>query len=397
MHKGLAFFPWLTLTETLDLGEFSLVPYSRGKEPYGSGSPEQAECDDILEVYHETRVAPIRRATLLHRSGRDLTSPIRDEEAPEIAEWGELVAFAGLAARRYFSSLNYLSRESFRLMVVGYSDPRGGIQEWRRRRDGHANTIVSREVAQVVRPLHAYAAGRSPIDVPLLQALLKRRRDADWARYLEAIRAFNAASTDDPGVAEEFEVVAVIGAFERLCDLRSGDEAELATSLVSLLAITNVVSPSTSARLSASQARALHANRRCLTDVWIRDFFRQRGKYAHGRNAGQMPTVWSIREHLLLGSFLFPLAVKRLLAQDGAYSLAGSDQLDLNAAEELLNLKDLLASSPRPGETHPWNDVFERLHIDALARRIVDGFMLEQNGAEGASDTLGENEQGTTS
>jgi hypothetical protein len=353
MENGLAFFPWLALTETLDLGEFRLVPYSRAKEPFGSGSAEQRECDAVLEIYHETRLAPIRRATLLQRNGHSLTSHVGNEEAQEIAEWGELVAFAGLSARRYFSHLNYVSRESLRLMVVGYKDPHGGIQEWRRRRDGYTNTIVSRDVAQVIRPLHAYAAGRSTIDVPLLQTLIQRRRHDGWERYLEAIRVFNAASTDDPGVPEEFEVVAIIGALERLCDLRGGDEHELATSLVKLLGITDIVSPGTSARLGASQARVLHSNRRCMTDVWIRDFFRQRGKHAHGRNAGPMPTVWSIREHLLLGSFLFPLAVRRLLESDGSYTLSESDQLDLRAAEHLLDLPELLVSSQPPGKcTH---------------------------------------------
>ena len=74
----------------------------------------------------------------------------------------------------------------------------------------------------------------------------------------------------------------------------------------------------------------------------MREFYRLRGAFAHGRLDPQQPMVWNPHEHLVLAIIAFPLLVKARLAQLGRYQLNREDQAQRNAFETFADTPDFL-------------------------------------------------------
>ena len=47
-------------------------------------------------------------------------------------------------------------------------------------------------------------------------------------------------------------------------------------------------------------------------ELWIRDFFQTRNQFAHGKRNPLGKSKWTIKEHLLLAAFIFPLSMSIL-------------------------------------------------------------------------------------
>jgi hypothetical protein len=74
----------------------------------------------------------------------------------------------------------------------------------------------------------------------------------------------------------------------------------------------------------------------------MKEFYRIRGDFAHGRLNTQQPSVWTPHEHLLLATIAFPLLVKALLARLGRYQLSDEDQVQRNALEGFADTAEFL-------------------------------------------------------
>ena len=359
MHT-LAYFPWYPLRESIDAGPFELVPYRRGRAPGGEGSDLQKMCDAILATHRTAPKAVVSHAMLLRIAGHAVTDLVEYDDVHRLLIWGELVAFTGLSTRRFFDDTGYVNREALRLVVQQFDDPIKGVGMQFRRRDGMKNVHITREAAVFARPLHADPGLRGELDVALLQALVVRAEHDGWGRYEEAIQSFNTASTDDPSVMEESEIVTLLGALERLFDLSRGKEDDLATEVIRALDSGSSISPAASARVGRSPTPAKYTGRDSMREVWIRDLFQLRGQHAHGKIEPRMTALWSRREHLLFASFAFPLIMKRELARERYYELTLNDKGQLAAFERLLDpdhflVRDLLEERP-----YPWSEVLDQ-------------------------------------
>lgn len=109
--------------------------------------------------------------------------------------------------------------------------------------------------------------------------------------------------------------------------------------------------------------------------MWVRDLFRLRGNLAHGKIESRYRPVWSLREHLLLGSFVYPLVLKLELQKSGLYVICEEDQglLDLF---EALACEELFApmSNPNDPNSYPWRQVFQRAAEDKWRKRLEAHF-----------------------
>lgn len=370
----LAFFPWLRLREHPTVGPYELLPYSRGDEPAGEGTALQATLDTILEPYIAARADPIDDATLICYGGRDLTAQLTEEERTCMFEFSELLAFAGLAARKYFRHA-YWNRDQFRFVIQSFARADGGAWIHTRRRDGGTRSYWPHEHYTVARPVHV-GTEAVVLDHALLRALLDLQDADDWTRYREAIETFNLANTDSADLREEVELVLINGAFERLFDLDRGREAELAD------AFRTCVSPSTDVAFSDCERFAGRPDaadrvgaRASLRDAWIRDFFRVRNNLAHGRRESVYPALWNLREHLLLACFIFPVAFKATLEQEGRYELSDDDRCYIDAFEALA-CADHFTESARDGAVFPW----ERIIRSAGVARRIHHFFAARDG-----------------
>lgn len=365
----LAFFPWLQLKNAIDVEPAHLIQYRRGREPAGLSL---AAVDTVTEPYVSARNRPVRGATLLRYDDNDLLDDIADETIPELFELAALVCTSGLAARVFFA-WKYWNSDNFQFTVQRFDDPARGSLIETRRLDGSQTTFIPHENLVVARPVYASADPGVELDVLLLEALIAGRDEDDWFRFKEASLQFNLANSDSFEVAIETSLVLLNGAFERVLDAEEGSERDLCERFVEAVNPSDTITIGDCQRFDAPAVRERFRRGSPVREAWIRDFFRVRGDLAHGRTGGRYPGVWTVREHLLLGGFLFPLVLKTQLAQRDLYELCDSDLNGIDAFEALCCADHFARSGMNPA-SFPWHDALTRAGLD----RIV-GRWLEEN------------------
>ncbi len=359
----LAFFPWLTLSQHACsiLHGFELLPYVRSQLPADKDPGLQRTLDRILEPYTDRTGHVVKSATILRLASCGIVDDLSEEQRGELFDLAELLAFAALSWRVFFTHGPYVNREDFALIIQSLSDAESGVAYVVRRRDGHVKGYLTRDAYRVQMPLHVNDDPPVVLDCQLLNALLRFRADDNWPQYWEAILTFNRANTDSSQVQEHTEAVMLVGAFERLLGCRAGKEDDLAEAFVTVFAPEQHLPIDKCARLVASPP-LLDRYRHCRSsaEAWIRDFFRIRGGLAHGATVSRVPSAWSPREHLLLGSYAFPGLIKLSLAGWGAYALTKEDRFDIEVFEELACSPDLFTKVPGLGGgvmEWPWDQI----------------------------------------
>jgi hypothetical protein len=370
----LVFFPWLGLTNVIKAGDFSLIPFERGKKPGGPGTALQKSLDKVTEPYIIPSNNPISYAAIVKFGPNEITTDISEEQAASVFAFSELVAISGLSARNYFAASSmsgYWNRENFRIFIQNFTPESHGVAVTTRRRDGSRSTYYSGKTYNFQKPEHVESSSitKVKLDTPLLDSLLKAKDGLipeTWSCFFESILNFNFANTDNDGIQQEAEAVFIIGAFERLLEC-GGKENDLAERFVRILRPSSDKSPNDFTRLSAQQIESRFRNSSTIRDIWIRDFYRLRGDLAHGKVESKYPAIWTLRDHLLHSSYVFPLVLKCKLAEGKYYNLTEDDQFHIDLFESLLCEEHF---KPQAMEhEHPWDKVFQEARIDKVFRR----------------------------
>jgi hypothetical protein len=304
-------------------------------------------------------------------AGHPSGSALSDKQIATALLWGQLVAFSGLATRRFYSHLQYTNRDCFQLVAQRVSDPTSGTTILTRRRDGGQWNHVAAGALRVTKPMHVNVFSPVAVDQALLLALLRRSEDDGWGEIEEGILGYNAANTDSPDVPEEFEAVALVGALERTLGLAGGDDNQLAMAVEARVIPRTSLTPVDCRRIRESALRTRFEKLPSVRNAWVRDFFRLRGDHAHGKRKARYPSVWQLREHLLLAAFFFPLVLKSRLAREGHYRLTATDRASINAFEALACEDHFLEREPVESK-HPWNAIIDGELYAELAEQVLD-------------------------
>lgn len=108
-----------------------------------------------------------------------------------------------------------------------------------------------------------------------------------------------------------------------------------------------------------------------ILGAWAQEFSALRGANAHGVDRKLDHFVWGSRAHLAFASILFPLIVKKKLADAGLWAQQEAD------AEKLRRIQDYLMDDPfnigsmkRQDSHHPWSDIDGEALMASLERRM---------------------------
>lgn len=95
---------------------------------------------------------------------------------------------------------------------------------------------------------------------------------------------------------------------------------------------------------------------------WLKEFYRVRGDFAHGRLTTRQPMAWSALEHLTLAAIAFPLLVRCLLQGAGAYALTRDDVAAVEVFESFADQAGFLTAPPdaRNSMDSWWTRMFGR-------------------------------------
>ena len=342
-----------------------MVPYQRGLKPGPKGDPVQQDLDNVLSHYFANQQGPVERAALLVFGRRRPTADMTAREVEDAFAFAELLAFSALSAREFFGfgMVEYVNRDLYRLTVQRFSG-HGGVAITTRRRDGNNNTFISADAYKVFKPEHVHAPFRPLIDLSFLCGLVEARtkfQPLEWEGLFGGISAFNLANTDSDQIRENVEAILLSASLEQILDASSKAD-DIAKKFCGVLKPTSSMPPSAKPAIKLAQSGGRFKKVNSLREAWVRDFYAMRGHVAHKSHSGNYPSVWALKEHLLLASFVIPLLVKQRLADAGVYYLTRDDWVRIDVFEALC-ARDLL-KKPRQGKEWPWREVLGEAMFD---------------------------------
>lgn len=342
MPNTIAFFPWVYIDEPKTFGRLRLIPYCKGSLPGDLPNVVQMDIDGTLGAYANRPNRHVERSTLLEFGEWQAGMDTDQTQIAQLFRARNLIAFSALSHRTLFQQhLGYCNYDTYSLVVQRYQPGDTAYFAFdSRRRDGRTSHLWGSDEFAFFRPNHVDENSRMSLDEPLLTALLDL---PEKHPVYEACVEYCSANTDSRDVPEHVELVMCKSALEWLFSINSNVK-----SLVN--ALTNVLegidaAPASGSLIKQWKARYPDASRPLL--AWVRDFCAVRGTSAHGQSRETSPFIWKAHQHLAFIALLFPLLVKKVLADEGRMQL---DAFDL---ERLKRIDAFLASDPF---VHNWRD-----------------------------------------
>ena len=368
MHPALAILPWISVDRQITVGPLRLLPYVYNSLPGDLQHARQFDIDGVFAAYANNPGNAVRRATILEfgdwQTGQDVS-----EVLPALFRAREALAFSALAARRLFCGpFHYCNFDTYTLAVHRFKQGTPGTFSFStRRRDGGTTHLWSADEFSFRRPAHVDGHATLSIDEYLLSALL--RVSDSHPHLLEAVREYDCANTDSQDIPPHVEVVMLKSAFERLLGIDQNAQHfrdALSHRLKDFPKMDTLSGP-----LLRSWKTARPHEERPLR-AWAREFCDIRGAAAHGQTTTALRFVWSENTHLAFASILFPLLLKKVLADENLLSL---DTYDI---ERLLRIDDYIlhdpftSASPTAADENPWSKLDDISRVCAQRSLIVN-------------------------
>lgn len=167
-------------------------------------------------------------------------------------------------------------------------------------------------------------------DERLLDALVAFARSGapEWGNWQHALSCFNQGNTDSDAFRYQVEWGLLASAFEQLLGAEPKAE-DVADKFAKATAPSKPL-------LAGGAQRRIDKWRDAEAPVrfeWLKEFYRVRGDFSHGRLTTRQPMVWNAVEHLTLAAIAFPLVVRCLLQRAGTYVLTRNDIAAIEAFE----------------------------------------------------------------
>lgn len=363
----LAFLPWMSATESLKFGRFQIAPAGAALTEGEIPESHREAVRVILQSYEKKRRVDQDSVALIRAEGLGYTDDLSDEQVTEYFEFRTRLAFAVLAARRFFEH-RYANSDNVSLVIQGFTpESAGAARLQHRRRDGSTTIIVPAGNLSVPRPHHLdWCSLPRDLDINLLAAFEAAAAAAgpDWPPLSEAMRLFVGANTDGPAVGMHAELIDVVSAFSRMAP--NYRQRPTVDTFIRTLPSPLRAPPKEGAKLGNESLRTRLKDGRSVREIWLDDAFVLRGEMAHGKVESPRYVVWTEREHLLLAAVVFPLYVKAHLKERGLYEWTEADEV-MNTAFDHLALLEPFA--PGDEEAKSWNRTVARAQVQRLADR----------------------------
>ena len=360
-RPAVAFLPWVAIDQPRRIGPVRLIPYQHAATPGDLPSVTQAALDAVLGAYADRPRKALAKATLLEvgkwRSGDDASRALAS-----LFRARDFLRIAALSKRRLFQGhFGYCNTHNYELVVQAF-DPQNldSIALRTRRRDGGDGILWGANEFAFHRPLHVTNDLKAVVDEPLLRALMRIPRSEGWLH--EAVIQFNAANTDSSDVPVHAEVVMTKSAFEWL--LRIDHEAK--NFIKAVLQELQPAAPPPVPSGPLTPQWLVKSPPGGVLEAWAREFCIVRNMAAHAGKQGPK-LVWSSESHLAFASLLFPLLLKKVLADLGRYKLTGPDRLHLSVIREYLCHEPFDGKRRALGK-HPWTKILD----DALLSAAIE-------------------------
>jgi len=380
----LVFMPWCPIDKRYTVGDVAILPFERHKPIEGLDHAAQCRINEIMAIYKDIESKPMHKAAIICYGSKSPIDDLTDDEVEVAQDLVVLACFSGLAKREYFNSLGpYCNSDCFSLYIQNF-DKADFTALTIRRREGQTLCGWPIDHIWITVPVHCHTIQEVSLDADLLKALVYHRAelsDSEWGRWQNAISCFNQANTDSDNLRHQVEWVLLCSAFEHLLSAKSNAK-DIACKFAKKLTPSDELLARDAARLSIQQKN----DGKSVRYQWLREFYRIRGDFAHGKLNPQQPTTWNFLEHLVLATIAFPLLVKSLLNKACKYKLTDNDQAQIDVFEKLADTLDFLR--PPPGQKNSIDSHLKRL-VNERSRKIA----LERAFNQACNDPTPEQQQ----
>lgn len=362
----LAFFPWLKIKNNFDVEDFKLTRFNV-LEKDSFKDKFQNTCERVIEPYYTNIGDPINECTLIFLNNKNIFEDFADDEIESLFSFVEILTFSGLSEREFFN-YSYCNSSDFNFIIQGFDENLEGVTIVTRRRDGQTKNFIDINSYKVIMPFYVNN-NMVEIDNALIKSLLNAKKDLreKWINFSDAIFFFNKANTDSSQITEHQEAVMMIGAFQRILMCKTAKKEELIANFKYSFMPKKDLDISKSKRIINSKYDNKVGS---LREAWLDDFYQLRGDYAHGKKETKKQMVWNVKEHLLLGSYIFPLLVKLSLNKSKYYNLSEEDFYNIELFEQLAEAE--LFKKPQNPNNYEWKKIRrEYVSEDKLRKAII--------------------------
>lgn len=328
MLRSLHFLPWCHLDRAFSAGGVTLLPIDLSHPPAQLDDETIRFVKSVLSDFIGITGQPVGNFAVVSLRGHILLDYLVDpEDVSAIRDYIDIACLSGLSGREFLGRAEpYCNADCFLLYERRFDSMTGVRAPMFRRRDNTAFGPAPGPAMRVHVPIHAAVVPRVSLDDGFFRALASFREiivnssDSErWTSWQEAIYCFNQANTDNESMSEQLEWVLMSSALERILGARGNGDA-LAKRFVETI---------------VPEKPELYFDVAILRD-WVREFYRLRGDFAHGRIRSRIPRRWESWHHLLFGAIAFPLLTKALLERGKAYVFTENDHCQLAAMAWML-------------------------------------------------------------
>jgi hypothetical protein len=352
--RSLHFLPWCHLDRAFSAGGVTLLPIDLSHPPAQLDDETIMSVRSVLSDFIDITGQPVAKFAVISVHNHILLDYfVEPADVVAIRDYIDIACLSGLSDREFLGRAQpYCNSDCFLYYERRFDSVTGVRAPMFRRRDNTAFGPAAGIAMRVHVPIHAAVVPQVSLDEDFFRALVSFREivlngsDSErWAAWQEAIYCFNQANTDNERMSEQLEWVLMSSALERI--LRApGNSDAIAKRFIEAIVPENPL---------------LYFDLTLLRD-WVREFYRLRGDFAHGRIQSRIPRRWESWHHLLFGAIAFPLLTKALLEDEKAYEFTENDHCQLAA------LAWILRESLDPSATaKSWHQYISDQHL--LIRR----------------------------
>ncbi len=299
----------------------------------------------------------------------DSVAELSDEQIQQRLAFGQAFAFSVMSMRRYSGHSGYCNSDTVTFVAQPFlkSAP-SNVAVYSRRRDGASNNMIgtTEGLPVFMRPAHVELQPKIEIDEQLLAAITTASNRIGQ-RIGDSITLYLRANTDAREVPVLAEIVmlraameTLLGADHRTSSLRDAFNEHFRLDLTPPCWEQGDIS-------EGQWRRRWPTNVNRPLDAWVQDFCASRNASAHGPSGEHSDPIWSVHEHMLFGSWLFPLIVKGVLAREGSYEMSWLDKKFRSEFERFFAYR--LFVSKTYGKIN-WTEVEDDMRMADIARRM---------------------------
>lgn len=339
----IAFLPWVTLPEIVDVGDFRFVPTDTKDLSRLSGAAMSETISRALRVHVDQSGRPIETCTIVLNSIHSLTLDLPEESWDELVLATDILALACLAEQRFLTGhfSPHLNATMFRVVsqrVTAGSDQFGLVYP---RRGGPLQVSGRKfENTLIQQPPQIEGTRCGHINIKLVHALHQARKTNNllWSQIISSLELFLLAHAETPELAWDTCIMLSAIAFERLLNPKKRNADNFASEFAELWKRFSTLTIQNSKKPIRPDPRWEQAQKQWLIlKKWAKEIYEVRSSRAHLGPREDLQRNWEDWQHIIILAFAYPLSIKIILDSHNFYKMNIRENAACKVFDKLLD------------------------------------------------------------